>query len=663
MSKQDKQYHRTVDRDYKQAPQEVKEEFFVNNFLEYTDIVNGLWVDANPVKENKEHLVYAIQCSLFMEIDAHKSVESLQKLCSAFKESPGEIAAEYVENRHSPRILFSAIEANEMDPYVDLIAALLQKPYVDTVIELYHAILSERYPKLEAEIKAYHACLDSGDEDEGFKHLFRLYGFKDTSDESMEQLIISTVLMGYEAYTTNTRLPFYCLYRSVETNRRDLNDDRGRAYPWICGLYQLLDEKECGSSSCEAVRSIAEELSKTDHHYGNTVAASLMRSGAIKENRYDLTADEIIASPYFKKYYRRQRKRLCEILKCEDEDLEKHLYQPYRDANIQEQLACLVGLARDYGIQPAVINEAHQRVLDEQDESIQMMRSSVLPMYFMVKLEARLGDLFEEKGKDAFYNLTKRDLYNEIGVDSLNEDIYYLSQFAIYDVLMNALNKEHAMFYRNFQYFKKNTGSSLDIISLRQQNSKIKEELEAAKETITSLKKRAHQPMPKAKGNNEKYFRDELVKANREIDDLNDQNDELKKTVDDLNEYIRILEEANSVEAEECEATQVSPIDEALLHSVRIVFVCGDVDIKCSELRKAFPHSTIIETATQSATQKNATDLVVYFTKHISHSMYFRVKSSYKGVPEYFFNGTNIDKMKREVSAHIRKMQESEELT
>ena len=656
MSKQEKQYHRTMARELKRAPQEAKEELFVNNFLDYADLVNGLYVDANPIEENKDHLIYAMQALMIMELDWRKSTESLDKLCSFFKESPGEIAAKYVENRYSPKIIFSAIETNDMDPYIDLAAALLQEPYVDTVIEQYNVILAERFPKLEAEVKDYHRCLDEGNAEEGFRHLLKLYGFDVINDEYMEQLLVSVVLMGYEAYSSNIKLPFFCLFRSVTSNKKESMEDRGRSYPLICCLYQLLDEKEHGSMPSESVKKIAEECASEKYVYGNAIAASLMRSGAIKENRYDLTAEEIMDSFYFEKYYKRRRKKLCEILKCEDEELEGKLYSPGESSNSQEEIACLLGLARDYGVQPAVISEAHQRILDETDESLQMMNNSVLPMYYLVKLESRLEEIYGDGGRDAFCNITKRDLYNEIGADNLQEDIYYLSQFAYFDVIMNALNKEHAMYYRNFNYFPKNMGSSLSIINLRQQNEKYREELEEARAAITALRKKAHHPIPKAKGSNEKYFRSELVKANNEIDALNEKNDELQKTIDDLNEYIRRLEDANSAEIE-TECVPVTAIDEAILHSIRIVFVCGDVDTKCSELRKAFPHSTIIEAATQSVTMKNATDLVVYFTKHISHSMYFRVKSSYKGVPEYFFNGTNIDKMKHEVGAFIKSSQ------
>lgn len=656
MSKPEKQYHRTMARELKRAPQEAKEELFVNNFLDYADMVNGLYVDANPIEENKDHLIYAMQALMIMELDWRKSTKSLDRLCSFFKESPGEIAAKYVENRYSPRIIFSAIETNEMDPYIDLAAALLQEPYVDTVIEQYHTILAERYPKLEDEVKDYRRCLNEGNSEEGFRHLLKLYGFNAIDDEYMEQLLTAVVLMGYEAYTSGIKLPFFCLFRSVTTNKKDSMEDRGRSYPLICCLYQLLDEKEHGSTSHESVKKIAEECIAENCIYGNPVATSLMRSGAIKENRYDMTAEEIMESLYFEKYYKRRRKKLCEILECEDEELEEKLYSPGENSNSQEEIACLLGLARDYGVQPAVISEAHQRILDETDESLQMMNDSVLPMYYLVKLETRLGKIFEDGGREAFYNITKRDLYNEIGADNLKEDIYYLSQYAYFDVLMNALNKEHAMFYRNFNYFPKNTGSSLSIINLRQQSERYKEELEEARAAIASLRKKTHHPIPKAKGSNEKYFRSELVKANNEIDDLNNKNDELQKTIDDLNEYIRILEDANSAETE-AEVVPATAIDEAILHSIRIVFVCGDVDAKCSELRKTFPNSTIIEAATQSVTMKSATDLVVYFTKHISHSMYFRVKSSYKGIPEYFFNGTNIEKMKREVSAFIKSSQ------
>ena len=649
MSRQEKKYHRTSQRDYEQLPKEEKQELLINGFLKYTDSVNGLWVDACPVEENKAHLIHAMRCLLSSELREHKSVESLRLLCASFKKEPGEIAAEYVENRHTSKIGFSALDTNELGPYIDLAAALFCEPYVDTVIREYHTIVAARYPKIEQAVKDYRRCIDTSNKEEGLNQIYRLYGMDDLSDSTMERIMAATVLMGHEAYVTQSRLPFYCLYRTLSTNKINRDEYRSRQYPYVCQLYQNLDQKNLD----ECFRSLASGA-KVNNTHENAVADTFMKAGAIKENRYDLTTDELIASPYFKKYYRNQRRRLCEKIGCSDDELASHLYRPLSGANYDEEMSLLIGLGRDYGIQPAVLQEAHARVIDELNESLTMMEDSVLPIYFLVKLDGRLRKMYNDLGEEAFKNITRRELNQEIGADGIDEDICYLSQYAYFDLLTNAINKEHAMFYRHFRYFEKNTGKSLSMIEMQQTLNKYKNELESARDTILGLKKKSRQPVPKAKNNNEKYFRAELVKANNEIDDLRNQNNELQKTIDELESYIDILDAANITEDED--NISDSSIDEAALRSIRIVFVCGDVDIKCPELRREFPDSTIIETATQNATLKKSTDLVVYFTKHISHSMFFRAKSAYKGVPEYFFNGTNIDKLKCELSEVIRKM-------
>ena len=103
----------------------------------------------------------------------------------------------------------------------------------------------------------------------------------------------------------------------------------------------------------------------------------------------------------------------------------------------------------------------------------------------------------------------------------------------------------------------------------------------------------------------------------------------------------------NNTEEKE-ERSSETKIDEVLIRSKRIVFVCGSQNVTAL-IKKEFPGSAILENETQTATRKDSTDLVVYFTQHIPHKMFYRFKSDYRGVPDLYYSGSNFDTLKQKI--------------
>lgn len=634
-------------------------ERILDHYLSNMDCSSGLWLDCGQLKDALQNLVKLAQSILVLELDDPVHSKLLKKICAAQPLPPGEIAARYIDTiGHG----ITCADEGSLDlvPYYDLINALFQDAYVEVTLRKINEYFQDMYPKHSELVRKYHECVVShGSKEEAYDLLYRLYICDCLEDYDVLQA--STYMMGYDGWKSSICLPFYAVYISMGSYEDTAEQDdmtAGVLYPNVCKLFNSFDRREKqGTSQGTETKDLSDHLKNA----GQLPSVSRLIGTAVNETDYfQMPRQKLYASKYFAKYYKNRRAKLCAMMECDDDDLEAVFRNQFAQECTLEQYSTLIRLGEAYNIQPAALHTIFdQQIKGTDDSALPEITGWYLCGYYMNKLERILSDMIADKGEEVLETITRRDLYNELGADDLDEDIGYFTKTWVYDILFQLVNEKEQDYYRNLDFFCEGPTQSSQIMELRRDVASYKDLAERKEREIAVLTKKLEEKRPKhVESENEKKLRMSLIQADKDKEVLTNENDELKQKIADLEAYVDIVEKAMT-EPQQEEVPKIGGIDEAILHSVRIAFVCGDADQICPDLRKAFPGCVIHETATQKAALRQTTDLVVYFTQHISHTMFFRFRSAYEGVPEYFYNGTNIDKLKAELSAYIKDILQS----
>ena len=176
------------------------------------------------------------------------------------------------------------------------------------------------------------------------------------------------------------------------------------------------------------------------------------------------------------------------------------------------------------------------------------------------------------------------------------------------------------------------------IGSLREENDKLQKEIKNQEYIIGELKRKLE------KSNSSK---------DTEMDELCKENLERARKIQKLERKIEELEVKLNTTQNKQSTTSINK-EEIIIPEVdtnkRYIFVCAEWSNFENELKNNFPQCEII---TNFASIKNMKiDLVVFFSNHISHKLYYGIKKQCKdyNIPYIHCNSTNIDSLKREIS-------------
>ena len=181
------------------------------------------------------------------------------------------------------------------------------------------------------------------------------------------------------------------------------------------------------------------------------------------------------------------------------------------------------------------------------------------------------------------------------------------------------------------------------IGSLREENGKLKKEITHQEYIISELKRK----LEKSNSSKDIEF-DELCKENLE---RTRKIQKLEKKIEELEDKLNTNQDSQSTTNINKEEIIIPEVDT----NKRYIFVCAEWSNFENELKNNFPQCEII---TNFASIKNMKiDLVVFFSNHISHKLYYGIKKQCKdyNIPYIHCNSTNIESLKREISKKIHK--------
>lgn len=628
-------------------PQERKEEIVVNKFLDDTTLYNGLWYDKGSEDQILPRL-QIISRTLLIETIIRKKDHSLaEKICIGCGKTCNQLAIESMKERIRPKTRLKDSDFEEENAYIDFISGALSDENAANTFRQMQAYYTGKYQK-EYELAREYCEIEENGGDRA-RALFCLQKLYIPDCYTVERFVADVFFMGYEAYLSGKMLPFYCAYVGVADGDKEARQTE--KFELISVLFSKFEDRACNRDTLEDMAS----------HYG--IATEQFLGFAGNSFFYSpLNEEEVKSSPCFQKYYRKRREALCKIFECEDDKLAETIYVLSDQQCFWEQQATIMEICMEYGIYCERLGQAEDGVDKECDCSIAFIDEFLLPNYYLLKLERLLNNVYKEKGADGIENITRRELYNDLGMDECKKDAAFFSQMYYIDVFGFMVNKERQELYKYYDFSGKNSGSSLVEIGLRKELDRCIDKLNQKDNLIAELKKKKNVPAVQSQNkSNEKYYRGELVKAEKRNEDLMDENAELKVAIEQMENYIALVE-AGRNETEDVADVTISNVEESLLHGLRLVFVCGSQNINAL-IRKEFPGSNIYDSETQCGALRKKTDYVVFFTQYISHAMYFRFKAECEGVTEIYYNGSNIDRLKRTICDReiARKAAEKEE--
>lgn len=615
-------------------PKDIGEFFLQEKVLKDAKKQNGIWIDGCSEQHKLEDFDKILNTLFTFAVIDYKDRALLEKLSFAAGKDFNTIVLEFVrKNGRGQSELNEDGERSDIvsdTAYADLACAFLEPRYKEMTAKTMLRHYIDLFPKQYEQVQRYENLLqESGNPEEALECLRVLF----TAGADIQGILVAIYIMGYESLTKNIPLPFCIMYDKLTRSAERYDEEDRSSVEGLFAEYAVDD----AVSSDDYKKPLQDFRSKTTLFGGVNPPQD---------------QKHIQESKYFKKYLRKRREKMCEILKCSDEELARTLYtKRLGSAIVTSEQTALMDLIYANCIEQARYIETFLSIKGDEEKNIRILDEEVIPSFYYDKLRGYLDGFHVDGEEDELEELSKRDLYVVFGMGEIEKDIAFFSQYKHFCVFAKMLNYDKQALYRFFDFGQKKRGVNVGFVSLKRDLEKCREENKEKDEQIAALRKKARAPLPKAKNNNEKYLRSELAKAEKENDSLISENLELKNKIREMEEYIAAVEIGPETE----EIIPETEIDEALIRSKRIAFVCGSQNVTAL-IKKEFPGSTILETATQTATRKDSTDLVVFFTQHIPHKMFYRFKSDYKGVPDLYYNGTNFDTLKRKICEVLKEV-------
>ena len=358
---------------------------------------------------------------------------------------------------------------------------------------------------------------------------------------------------------------------------------------------------------------------------------------------FDGTDESIFASSLFEKYLKKRREALAEYLGVKEKDLDDKItknmmsksnsietpLEPTVEGEIKAESRAIV--ARQNGgvcwYEMMTCENRKQSLYRYKPDSATIIRD-----YYISFLLTQILKYQQEKQP-----FTKLVLSREC-VRTPEEDLRNIYRMHEMDVFYQMFSFALEEIYRNFSW-EHFTGQKMSVRYekiIEELNSIImqqKNKLQVLTEKNTSLEIQCQKDSNKA-------IREYVTENDRLVKKVENQQNEIIR----LKEYIKSQDEFLSELSKE-EPEPESEVDLGTLKEKRYLFV-GFIDEALPELKKQFPDSIFMNTETMSLNGITV-DGIVFLIKYMSHSLYYKVKSSkvYRDVPCAMCNTKNLDRI------------------
>lgn len=340
---------------------------------------------------------------------------------------------------------------------------------------------------------------------------------------------------------------------------------------------------------------------------------------------FDNTEESMLFSPAFNTYVNRNKQKIAEYLGCDVSKLSQEITRMFIEGFKEEETGDTNGTPEMTArVERKLIMAYHQ---GSNGLFVAMNRKNpswFKSYYYQPDVNHIIEDYYIARAMTVYYG-SEMGEFNKLSLTrgSITEvperdlkDILTLCNmdviYKMFDILMDS-------YYENFTWDKRDVQKSRDIIAhkLKEMDNQIesyRDLVDRKNLEISSLKISGNTSKDEAIREYEaenKRLRDQIEKLEKE----NQQQKELIESQTELIESIQHTEEDNT-----------DIIDTSMLQSHRFLFA-GYFDTYLTELKTLFPNSVFMTNATKDISGIKV-DYIVIATKYISHSMYYKVKSS-----------------------------------
>ena len=585
---------------------------------EHTKIING--IPQDPMGKEIAVSMLGRITSWLIESDITQNSWILARLVSDLKKSPNELACKFISDLSMDYPYHGTF--SKPIAYHELVyAILLNQECFSPAMEIILSLYRSRYPKIWNKVEEIIKIAKADDDqkvDRIYRKLAELYLSKDIID-STTGMCCAVMFSIVQTLKEDFIIPSYCM---VVISMEDLSGD-----PKLSALEKVIHRLTTGSS--------------------NPYERQKLPDGGLKSfNFAEATFGGQDAGNCWivRKYLKKRRDALYSDLGITADTIQDIVETSKTSIFCSKSLQG--ELCENFHIPIAHLQDAFENVYDKKSVVRQYFFSEkFIDAYYTIKLNLALDALSEAELEE----VTTRDIIGVIGMDAIHDDAAFFKALPLILALCYLANRYRTDIYRDFDF----NDTQADFRSVGQSYQKdlaaCKEEIREKDAIIARYQAQEKKREIRKSNASEKPLLAEISSLKNIIAKKDDEIEDLKEQLAEEKEFCAMLESSDE------DAMPAKTVcDLSVLKGKRFAFVCNEIDATCPSLRKEFPDSVFIETETTQGKSKTV-DLVVLFTKHISHSIYFKVKKLYHDVPIYAFNRRSVDELKTELAEYLSK--------
>lgn len=275
---------------------------------------------------------------------------------------------------------------------------------------------------------------------------------------------------------------------------------------------------------------------------------------------------------------------------------------------------------------------------EKKDVYIDMFRE-IFEQMCMEEIDRRLHHCDSEE-----YDM---DVMAEICEEEIEPESFYreaMLRFWFECYLMDQ-EKLYNEYYKNFSL----DSSETDMEKLCKENNRLKDELERCRNKLQQYAdadaERRKQQNQETKKENRQY-NEKIASLQKQLDEQKKALEKQARTMEDMKEYIALVESANSIEPDS------EIVDTSKIYQHRILFVGGRQET-VTRLKSVFSTANFVANETMQIPQK--TDTVVLMAENMNHALYYKYigHAREKGIKVIYCNGTNIESITNQVVCNL----------
>ena len=368
--------------------------------------------------------------------------------------------------------------------------------------------------------------------------------------------------------------------------------------------------------------------------------------------QFDNTDESILRSPAFKTFKKKNIQKIAEIMECDENEVPQMITDLLIDGLDEDRRSICNGTPEmSARIERKLIMASHQG-----SGSLFLAMHDKNPAWFKTyryqpDVNQIIDDYYIAKALKAYYaseegDFSKLSLTRGCITDDPERDVEEILMLCNMDIIYKMYDLLMDLYYEDFSWDKHVGKKDRELLtanlkSLEKKLDSYQLQMKRMAEEQDSLR------IGKIQNNDEaiRAYELENKKLREKIEELEKKTSQQKEIIDTQVDLIEALQQPIEEDDEE--------VDKERLQTHRFLFV-GYLDTYLTELKALFPNSVFMTNVNKDISGIQV-DYIVFVTKYLSHSMYYKVKSSnlYTEYPSINCNATSVGGVLKDLAREI----------